>query len=45
MMEDRGFVDVRVGPPVDTFGSARGEPNARKFDVFGHAFLGRKPAA
>ena len=43
MMESSGFVDVRVGLPVDTFGGANGEPNARKFEVFGYAFLGRKP--
>ena len=44
-MEASGFVGIRIGPPVDTFGGARGEPNARKFEVFGYAFLGRKPAA
>ena len=44
MLEDVGLVDVRVGPPVDTFGGARGEANARAFDVFGYAFLARKPS-
>lgn len=39
-----GFVDTGVGPAVDTFGGARGEPNARTFDVNGYAFLARKPA-
>ena len=39
------FVDIRIGPPVDTFGGAKGEPNARRFEVFGYAFLGRKPPA
>jgi hypothetical protein len=43
MMEDSGFVDIRIGPPIDTFGGANGEPNARRFEVFGYAFLGRKP--
>jgi hypothetical protein len=43
MIEDSGFVDVRIGPRVDTFGDAKGEPNARKFEVFGYAFLARKP--
>jgi hypothetical protein len=43
MIEDSGFVDVRVGQPVDTFGGAKGEKNARKFEVFGYAFIGRKP--
>lgn len=44
MMADTGFVDIRVGPPVDTFGGAGGEESARAFDVFGYAFIGRKPA-
>lgn len=43
MMQDIGFVDVVVGPPVDTFGGARGEEKARAFDVFGHAFLAHRP--
>ncbi len=38
-----GFVDVRIGDPVDTFGGATGEANARAFDVSGYAFLARKP--
>jgi len=45
MMEANGLVEVRIGPSVDTFGGAKGEPNARKFEVFGYAFLGRKPPA
>ena len=44
MLEDVGFVDVEVGPPVDTFGGARGEGNARAFDVSGYPFLARSPA-
>ncbi len=43
MLEDSGFVDVQVGPPVDTFGGASGEAKARAYDVFGYAFRARKP--
>ncbi len=39
MLDDSGFVDVVVGPPVDTFAGARGEANARSFAVYGHAFM------
>jgi hypothetical protein len=44
MLEVVGLTDIRVGPPVDTFGGARGEANARAFDVSGYAFLARKPS-
>jgi hypothetical protein len=37
------FVAVEVGPPVDMFGGAKGEANARRFEVFGHPFLADKP--
>lgn len=43
MLEDTGFVDVTIGAGVDTFGGASGETNARAFDVYGYAFLARKP--
>jgi len=43
MLEDAGFIDVQLGPPVDTFGGATGEDKARAFDVYGYAFLARKP--
>jgi len=43
MMEQSGFVDVEIGPPVDTFGGAGGEKNARAFAVSGYAFKARKP--
>ena len=43
MIELAGFENVRIGPPVDTFGGAGGEPNARAFEVYGYAFLARKP--
>ena len=44
MLEQSGFVGTEVGPPVDTFGGAGGESKARLFEVFGYAFLARKPA-
>ena len=43
MLEEVGFVEVQIGPPVDTFGGARGEEKARAFEVFGYAFLARTP--
>jgi hypothetical protein len=39
-----GFVDIRTSKPYDTFGEARGESNARRFEVYGYTFLARKPA-
>ncbi len=44
MLTDMGSVDIEIGPPVDTFGGAGGEANARTFDVHGYAFLARKPS-
>ena len=43
MLEEVGFVEVRIGPAVDTFGGAPGEDNARAFDVYGYPFLARRP--
>ena len=43
MMRQTGFVDIEVGPPVDVFGGAGGESNARQFAVFGYAFLAHRP--
>ncbi len=43
MLRDTGFVDIRVGPPYDTFGQARGEDKARLFEVYGYTFVARKP--
>lgn len=43
LLEDAGFVDIEVGPAIDTFGGAPGERNARSFEVFGHAFFARRP--
>jgi hypothetical protein len=45
MLEEAGFVEVRIGEAVDTFGGAGGEANARAYEVFGHPFLAHKPAA
>lgn len=42
MLEDSGFERTVVGPPVDTFGGAIGEANARSFDVYGYAFLAER---
>jgi hypothetical protein len=43
MLEDTGFVGVRIGDSVDTFGGASGEAKARAYEVFGYAFLAVKP--
>jgi hypothetical protein len=43
MLEESGFEGVVIGPPVDTFGGAGGETKARLFEVYGYAFLARKP--
>jgi hypothetical protein len=43
MLEDVEFVDVRIGEAVDTFGGATGQAKARAFEVYGYAFLARKP--
>ena len=45
MLEDSGFAQVIIGPPVDTFGGAAGETKARSFDVYGYAFLAHRSAA
>jgi hypothetical protein len=45
MLEQSGFVDIQIGPPVDTFGGADGESKARLFEVFGYAFLAHKLGA
>ncbi|TWH34600.1 hypothetical protein L600_001100000820 [Isoptericola variabilis J7] len=44
LIRGAGFGDVRIGPAVDTFGGTRGERNARRYAVSGHAFAARKPA-
>jgi hypothetical protein len=43
LLEKAGFIDIAIGPPVDTFGGAGGEDKARNFEVYGYAFLARKP--
>lgn len=45
MLTDLGLTDVAVGEPVDTFGDAPGETNARAFEVYGYSFLARRPPA
>ena len=42
MLEDSGFQQVNIGPPVDTFAGATGEAQARSFEVYGYAFLARR---
>lgn len=44
MLHEAGFTEVVIGPPVDTFAGAKGEEKARAYEVYGHAFLARKPA-
>jgi hypothetical protein len=34
---------VTVGPAADTFGDAPGEGNARAYEVYGYAFMARRP--
>ena len=43
MLEDARFVDVQIGGAVDTFGGAGGEDKARAYEVYGYAFLARRP--
>ena len=43
MLEDTGFVAAQIGDAADTFGGATGEEKARAFEVYGYAFLARKP--
>jgi hypothetical protein len=42
MLHETRFDDIEIGEPVDTFGDATGEVNARTFDVSGYAFLARR---
>jgi hypothetical protein len=44
MLQDSGFTDVAIGEAIDAFGGAKGEGNARAFDVYGYAFLATRPA-
>ena len=43
MLEDTGFIDVQIGPAADTFGGATGQDKARAYEVYGYAFVARKP--
>jgi arsenite methyltransferase len=43
MLEEAGFANIEIGAAVDTFGGAKGEKNARVFDVRGYPFLAVKP--
>lgn len=43
MLDEIGFVDIRIGVPVDTFGGSEGEEKARAYDVFGYSFFARNP--
>ena len=42
MLEQNGFVNIQIAPPVDTFGGGGGESKARLFEVYGYAFLAHK---
>lgn len=43
MLKETGFVDVEIGPAVDSFLGASGEEKARQFEVQGFVFRARKP--
>jgi hypothetical protein len=43
MLQDSGFTDVVIGGAVDTFDGAKGEDNARAFEVYGYAFMAIRP--
>jgi hypothetical protein len=43
MLRDSGFTDVLIGEAADTFGGATGEGKARAFQVYGYAFMARRP--
>jgi len=44
VMEGVGLRDLRFGDPLDTYGGAPGERNARTFGVQGYALTAVKPA-
>jgi arsenite methyltransferase len=43
MLQQAGFIDIEIGPRVDTFGGAVGEDKARAYEVYGYAFRATKP--
>ena len=45
MLEESGFINIDIGPPVDTFGDAGGESKARLFEVYGYALVAHKPVS
>jgi len=42
MLEEAGFTEIEIGPPVDTFAGASGQDKARAYEVYGYAFLARR---
>jgi hypothetical protein len=44
LLQESGFTDVVIGEAVDPFGGAKGEANARAFDMHGYVFLAHRPA-
>jgi hypothetical protein len=42
VIEGVGLSDLRFGEPVDTYGGAAGEANARTFGVHGYPFTAVK---
>ncbi len=45
MIEGVGLRDLRFSEPLDTYGGAPGETNARTFGVQGYAFTADKPGS
>jgi arsenite methyltransferase len=43
LLEEAGFVDIKIGPAVDTFGGSSGEKKARTIEVYAYPFLAVKP--
>ncbi len=43
LLEEAGYVDVRIGDAVDTFAGAPGEEKARTYEVYGYPFLASYP--
>ena len=43
MLEGSGFTNVAIGPPVHTVAGAAGEATAHSFQVYGYAFMARRP--
>ena len=43
MLEEAGFTNIEIGPSVDTFAGASGQDKARAYEVYGYAFLARRP--